>query len=265
MIDFFSWKFSTSSKGIATYLIIHTMGLGALFWKIVGLFTTVCPEMKIVSIETNQQTFKRQKFHRFSKNLELRQEDFASFLAHFSSNGGEIFWLDYTDLKYKHFEEFMSVLGQVSENSVVKITIRSEPYEKEWEDFEREYNQILPTPARQTDIKRLFPFVKLLQKMFKLASQQELPASGESVFQLLDSSHYSDQTHMLSITGIVCNRSEVLKIRQWFKNWEFRNLDWADPRRIDVPILSIKERLHLEKYLPTKNKNWSFPVTSFGI
>ena len=40
-------------------------------------------------------------------------------------------------------------------------------------------------------------------------------------------------------------------MRQRFKNW---NLDWEDPRRIDVPILSTKERLHLEKCLPTKTK-----------
>ena len=85
--------------------------------------------------------------------------------------------------------------------------------------------------------------------MIHIASQQALPALGDSVFQLLDSSRYSDHTHMLSITGIVCNKSEISKIRQQFKNW---NLDWDDPRRIDVPILSIKERLHLEKYLPSK-------------
>ena len=224
-------------------------GFGGPFLEDCRLIHNRCPEVRIVSIETNQQTFKRQEFHQFSKNLELRREDFSSFLANFSSNGGEIFWLDYTDLRLKHFEEFVSVLGQVSENSVVKITIRAEPYEKEWEDFEREYGQLLPPSPKKTDIGRLLPFTNLLQEMLQVASQQALPASGESVFQLLDSSHYRDQTHMLSITGIVCNKSKVSKIRRRFKNW---NLDWAEPRRIDVPTLSTKERLHLEKYLPTK-------------
>ncbi len=227
-------------------------GFGGPFLEDCRLIHNRCPEIKIVSIETNQQTFKRQEFHRFSKNLELIDEDFASFLANFSSNGKEIFWLDYTDLKLRHFDEFMSVLGKVSEKSVVKITIRSEPYEKEWEDFEREYGQIMPLSPKKTDIERPVPFTNLLQKMLQIASQQALPASGESVFQILDASHYSDQTHMLSITGIVCNKDEISKIRQWFKNWEFRNLGWDDPRRIDVPILSIKERLHLEKYLPAE-------------
>ena len=234
-------------------------GFGGPFLEDCRLIHNRCPEIKIVSIEANLQTFKRQQFHRFSKNLDLRDEDFASFLAHFSSNGGEIFWLDYTNLTLGCFEEFMSVLEKVSEKSVVKITIRAEPSlkpssstedrDKEWEDFQKKYDQILPSSAKQTDIEKPLSFTKLLQEMIRIASQQALPASGESVFQLLDSSHYSDQTHMLSVTGIVCNKNEVSKIRRWFKNW---NLDWTDSRRIDVPILSINERLHLEKYLPTE-------------
>ena len=239
-------------------------GFGGPFLEDCRLIHNRCPEIKIVSIEKNEQTFKRQKFHRFSKNLDLRREDFASFLAEFSSNGREIFWLDYTDLKLGHFNEFMDVLGKVSENSVVKITIRSEPSlnasssnedrDKEWEDFQKKYGEILPASAQQIDIEKPPHFVKLLQEMCKIASQKILSASGQSVFQLLNSSRYNDQTRMLSITGMVCTKGEVSKIRKWFKDWEFRNLDWDAPREIDVPILSIKERLHLEKYLPTKKR-----------
>ena len=59
---------------------------------------------------------------------------------------------------------------------------------------------------------------------------------------------------MVSITGIVCKKREVSKIKQWFQGWQFANLTWQEPREIDVPILSTKERLHLEKYMPTKKR-----------
>ena len=232
-------------------------GFGGPFLEDCRLIHNRCPEIKIVSIEKNEHTFKRQEFHRFSKNLDLIQIDFDSFLAHFSSDGKEIFWLDYTDLRFGHFEEFIDVLRKVSENSVVKITVRAEPPSNgvaAWEKFQREYGQLFPKLARQTAIKRPSLFLELLQDMFQIASQQALPASGESVFQLLDSSHYNDQTQMLSITGMVCNRKQRSDVRQWFKNWAFSNFDWNEPRKIDVPTLSIKERLHLEKYLPTKQK-----------
>lgn len=232
-------------------------GFGGPFLEDCRLIHNRCPEIKIVSIEKNEHTFKRQEFHRFSKNLDLIQIDFDSFLADFSSDGGEIFWIDYTDLRFRHFDEFMNILGKVSENSIVKITVRAEPPSNgvaEWEKFQREYGQILPESAQQTDIERLVPFLELLQEMFKNASQQALPASGESVFQLLDSAHYNDQTQMLSITGMVCNENDISEIQRWFKNSAFSNFDWNEPRKIDVPILSTKERLHLEKYLPTKTK-----------
>ncbi len=124
-------------------------GFGGPFLGDCRLIHDHCPEIQIVSIEKNQQTFKRQEFHHFSKKLNLRNEDFASFLAHFSSSGREIFWLDYTDLKFGHFDEFMSLLGKVSENSVVKITIRAEPDNKNWEGFQQEYGQILPPSIQQ--------------------------------------------------------------------------------------------------------------------
>ena len=232
-------------------------GFGGPFLDDCRLIHNHCPKIKIVSIEKNEHTFKRQEFHRFSKNLDLKRMDFASFLADFSSDGKEIFWLDYTDLRFGHFDEFMSIIEKVSENSVVKITVRAEPPSNglsAWENFLLEYGQILPPLTRQTAIERSSPFVKLLQDMFQMASQQALPASGERVFQLLDSAHYNDQTEMLSITGMVCNKNDVSEIRRWFKNGAFRNLDWKAPRKIDVPNLSAKERLHLEKKLPTKAK-----------
>ena len=242
------------------------------------------PEVKVVSIERDINTVKRQKFHSFSTNLDIKHQDFSSFVADFSSSGGEIFWLDYTNLDIEHFNEFKSILQKVSENSIVKITIRAEPppheltsenreekwkdfrerYRKEkwedfqkkyreerWRDFEEKYYEILPPTAQPTDIDRRSPFIKLLQEMLQIASQQALPAAGGNIFQLLNSSHYNDQTHMLSITGIVCNRNKVPQIWEWFKDWRFINLEWENPQKIEVPTLSIKERLHLEKSIPT--------------
>ena len=240
-------------------------GFGGPFLEDCRLIHDRCPEIQIVSIEKNAETFKRQEFHRFSKKLDLRKEDFATFLANFSSSGTEIFWLDYTDLKFRHFDEFMSVLGKVSENSVVKITIPAEPdRHKDLASFRKEYHQILPASIQDIPSERPQLFIELLQEMLKIASQQALPPIGESVFQLLNSSHYNDQTQMLSVTGIICNKNKVSEIRRWFKDWTFINLSWQKACRIDVPILSIKERLHLEKNLPTINKTGLFLSRSLG-
>ena len=229
-------------------------GFGGPFLEDCKLIHDQCPEIKIVSIEKNTETFKRQQFHRFSKKLELRQEDFTSFISDFSSTGGEVFWLDYTNLRYAHFDVFMSVLERISENSIVKITIPAEYNGLDWERFQRDYNQVLPASCNETSISRPLPFIKLLLEMLQIASQQALPAAREEIFQILDSSHYNDQSKMLSVTGIVCNKSQSSQVLDWFKNDCFLNPSWDSPRRIDVPILSIKERMLLERYLPTNAK-----------
>ena len=44
-------------------------GFGGPFLEDCRLIHNRCPEIKIVSIEKNEHTFKRQEFHRFSKNF----------------------------------------------------------------------------------------------------------------------------------------------------------------------------------------------------
>ena len=229
-------------------------GLGGPFLEDCKLIHHRCPDIKIVSIENDHETYKRQKFHCFTKNLELKYGEFSDFLLNFSSNGKEIFWLDYTDRKLSRFDEFKNILGKVSDNSVVRISIRAERDRENLEKFKQQYPKICPASIQDKDFKDGESLVKLLQDMFKIAAQQALPASGESVFQLLNSSYYKDPIRMLSVTGMVCNKKKVSEIQRWFKDWEFANLTWENPHKIDVPFLSIKEKLYLEKYLPTSQK-----------
>lgn len=226
-------------------------GFGGPFLEDCRLIHDRCPEIKIVSIEKNAETYKRQQFHRFSKKLELRHEDFTSFISGFSGSGGEVFWLDYTNLRYTHFDEFKNVLERTSERSIVKITIPAEHKDLNWEVFRRDFDQVLPASCNETSMDRPLPFMKLLLDMLQIASQQALPAAREETFQILDSSHYNDQSEMLSIAGIVCKKNQASQILNWFENWRFLNSRWEGPRRIDVPILSTKERLLLERHLPT--------------
>ena len=195
-------------------------GLGGPYLEDCRLIHARCPEVQIVSIEGDNHTFKRQEFHRFTKNLKLINEDFSDFFLDFSSSNEAIFWLDYIDRGLKRFSEFSGVLGEVWENSVVKITIPAERDGQHLKDFKEQYPKMLPPLTSQYDIYEASGLVKLLQDMLQLVAQQALRASG-SVFQLLNSSYYKDSSQMLSVTGIVCNKDKVSEIQQWFKDWKF--------------------------------------------
>ena len=58
---------------------------------------------------------------------------------------------------------------------------------------------------------------------------------------------------LYTVTGVVCDREYPAEIRGHFEGWQFRNLDWNPPTRIDLPDLSTKEKLALQRLLPCED------------
>ncbi|MCX5834904.1 MAG: hypothetical protein NTV99_10435 [Deltaproteobacteria bacterium] len=251
-------------------------GFGGPFLEDCRLLHEYNPEIKLVSLEHDNDTYKRQEFHRFSRHIEILNNSLMNFLTDFESKGRDIFWLDFTDFKLERFNEYMTVLNKVGDLSIVKITLRAQldenPFKREpasrelekdiendkqnyLEEFRAKYGKLLRRPLDESCFSRQSIYLQLIQDMLRVKTEQALPAAAQAnVFQVLNSSFYADQTYMLSVTGIVCTINQIEIIKKHFRSWQYANLDWKEPRRIDVPILSVKERLHLEKLLPSETK-----------
>jgi hypothetical protein len=209
------------------------------------------PEIRMVSVEKNEETFKRQVFHQPCGLLELKKEKFSSFLAQYEPEDRKsIFWLDYTGLEFSHFEDFMVLLGKVASNSLIKITLQSAPRSnKDAGSFRKKFESLLPNPSAAPPSTN-GEFSYLIQQMLQIASQKALPAEMANAFQPLESFYYSDGTNMFTLTGLVCARNEREEVKEIFRGLQFANLDWKKPREIDLPALSTKERLHVQNLLP---------------
>lgn len=215
------------------------------------------PKMHLVSLELDPETYKRQKFHLPCRRIRLLNLDFGSFLARYDSRDKKsVFWLDFVGLEYSEVEDFMSLLGKVASGSVIKVTLRAEPSDFHEEEKENEFKQkfaaILPSSdvAVPRDSESL---ATLLQDMMRIAAQQALPSATGFVYQPISSFCYKDGDGIFTLTGIVCPRGEAERVRNLYSNWRFANLNWSKPKRIDVPFLSTKERLHLQRHLPCAN------------
>jgi hypothetical protein len=214
------------------------------------------PEIRMVCVEQNQEIYKRQRFHlpcRFHR-LKLEHTSLKSFLAQYEAKDQKsIFWLDYTNLEIGHFDDFMGLLGKVGANSIVKITLSCDPrdYRKpeQIEDFRKRFENFLPN-ASDPPPSQMDKLALLMQEMVQIASQNALPSAMPLMFLPLSSFYYSDGAGIFTLTGVVCQRDEEKVLRKAFKNWHFANLNWKEPRQINVPSLSTKERLHLQRYLP---------------
>ncbi len=214
------------------------------------------PEIKMVCIEQDPEIYKRQRFHlpcRFHR-LKLEHTSLKSFLAQYEAKDQKsIFWLDYTNLELSHFDDFMGLLGKVGANCIVKITLSCDPrdYRKpeQAEDFRKRFETLLPNTSDPPP-SRVDKLARLMQEMVQIASQKALPSAMPLMFLPLSSFYYSDGAGIFTLTGAVCLRDEEKNLREAFKNWRFANLNWNEPRQINVPSLSTKERLHLQRYLP---------------
>jgi hypothetical protein len=228
--------------------------LGGPYLEDCRLIYDFYPEIRMVSVEENEETYKRQEFHLPCGTLELTPDDMSSFIARYDAGDQKsIFWLDYTRLEYANFEDFMALLGKLAPKSMLKVTMRAEPrdYYKRGraQEFRKRFEAVMPRPAA-TPPATSEDLAYLVQRMLQIASQKALPSATPFVFQPVSSFYYSDGPNMLTLTGLVCQRDEQNTAKAAFRDMQFSNLDWAKPRLIDLPNLSTKERLHVQRLLP---------------
>jgi hypothetical protein len=228
------------------------------------------PKMKLVSLESNLQTHKRQLFNQFSSRLILRRSTLIDFLTHdYEPGERDVFWLDYTDFKYPRFEEFQVVLKAVPAGSVVRVTLRAEPEidfellqnrmaegnlaevrEAMEKSFEEEFAKVLPHPAAGT-FANPKEFARMVQLMLRRAASTALDVSGsDRDFLPVQATRYDDNTQMLSVTGVVCRRNEIQATRTFLTGVRFADFDWNHPNEISIPALTSKECHKLEHSLP---------------
>lgn len=230
-------------------------GFGGPYLEEFRLLYEFCPGMKMVSIEEDEETVKRQKFHLPCGTVHLENLDFNSFLITYQPKKERgVFWLDYTNLEYSNFTEFGALLAKLPENSMVKLSVKCQPkdYYESPQSFKDRFGSLMPDQT--ISIPRLMPeFATLLQDMAQITAQRALPGSSGFRFQPVSSFFYSDTVGMFTVTGIICKRGDRgREVRKAYEDWEFANLNWARPRQINVPTLSTKERLFLQSHLPSK-------------
>lgn len=221
------------------------------------------PEMRMVSIEKYSEVYKRQEFNLPSRTLTLIEGDMSSYIRSYDHGDNKsVFWLDYTKLDYGYFRDFTALLEAVASDSMIKITLRAD-HRDFWHlnplclkkekagQFKKDFELVMPDPFANPP-SRPGKFACLVQDMLQIATEQVFPpyASSRS-FVPIASFHYSDGSWMFTLTGIVCDDDRVANVKQTFENWEFANLEWSPPIKIALPVLSTKERLHLQSVLPT--------------
>jgi hypothetical protein len=256
------------------------IGFGGPFLEDMKRIHSAFPLIKLISIEGNAETLKRQDFHRFinQEKLSLLEGKSHAYLrTQYEPQGKEIVWLDYLNFGREELSDFVFLATRVAAGSMLRITVRGEWKDKlpglepqsEWDkvyhSFRRNFGDLTPEVLEPDDFLDGPKYCTMLTKMVIAAVQDELAPPIGRYFQPLIANFYKDDTRMLSIMGVVADAPPAEKLSsigaamvdssivRAFNDWDLSSLDGETVHQLNVPSLSHKERLALDRHLPIEN------------
>jgi hypothetical protein len=227
----------------------------------------------MISLEKNEDVYKRQKFNQPHSCINRIHQDSSDFIDKFSRNKQTIIWLDYTDPSSirSQIEEFQATINKLEPLDVLKITLNANAA-----SYKEAAKGATPQAIQQSRLEELrirlgniFPYADVTEAfmtakkfpealclILRHAANLAMQTQHDLIFQPLASFSYADGQTMLTVTGIILENSQVDDFFSGtdLKSWELVNTDWGKPRSIDIPDLTIRERLYIDQLLPDSNE-----------
>lgn len=195
----------------------------------------------------------------------------GEFIDEFQADEKTIIWLDYTNPAEirSQIEQIQSVISKLSPLDIVKITLNSHAssyheapkgrgvnpekdiQQPRFEKLSDKLGNLFPTADVNLGMMTESRFPEALCLIVRYAVNSSLNGRSDIRFQPLTSFCYADGVKMLTLTGILIgdNDSNILTETN-IANWELANTQWGKPRSINIPDLTIKERLYIDALLP---------------
>jgi len=246
---------------IHTYEYISMGGPFLEDFKIIHASTGI---KKMTSIERNPEVIKRQKFNLPLSCIDLYEGEVSDFINSYNFPKRTVVWLDFTGTLDKCLSTIFEVVAKLSRGDVLKVTVNArlnlkverpgDPDESEQQliKLREKLGDYLPSDATNEMLsKREYP--NLLYRMVDLVVDRAMGATATTYFQPLTSYFYADGSPMLTYSAIVLNRDERNEFfaTTHINKWKLSVIGTNEPLPIQVPVLSIKERLLLDSLLPT--------------
>jgi len=238
---------------------------------------------RMISLELNPDVIPRQKFNRPHKCIEVKNISSSEYISSLKVNKRLLFWLDFTspaDLG-KQLGDFEALITKLQSFDVVKITLNANlkmltpscwvgtPEECAQERLKtlRKRGGPYVDDSINTAMMSHGEYPKALARLLQRAANGGLSGRPNLVFQPLATFVYSDSSPMMTLTGIILKETErnTFLDKTTISSWDLRSLEWGTYREIAVPILSVRERLKIDRLLPTGSDKGIFRTLGFKI
>jgi hypothetical protein len=271
----------------------HYIGLGGPFLEDFRLVHARLGIAKMTCIETEEHVHKRQLFNRPISSIVCLHKTMEDYLDESDFLVPVVMWLDYTEPKSirSQIDRFARTIRTLPIGSVLRVTLNASPASL-GEPNPRELSVELAGDASEDRSQkptvhewRLARFKERLGPFFPsglTAKGMESKAYGSSLLRALKlavenealsfrdrriawalATHYADGQAMVTAALVVCPSGDKA-IEDLIKGWEFYATTDA-PHRLDLPSLSMRERLTMESNTDAENLlGFDLPKSAMG-
>lgn len=230
---------------------------------------------KMISLEVAQNTHKRQSFNMplSCVDIGVTPQSASDFITnhYFKKKERHIIWLDYTEPAKinEQLGEIENLSNKINKFDIIKVTLNAHaetlgretdaPYSNDPRVYragqlENILDAYLPYPLTENNVSSKTYPKTLLDAIYKAMS---LGTSNRHDVKIVPLSAfvYADGQTMLTATAILLDNDDT-KIKRFINKsrlnyWPFFNNDWLKPNNINIPAMSIKEKLFIESMLPS--------------
>lgn len=235
-------------------------GLGSLWFIDFILFRRYLGIRHMVSVEGSYDVEKRVHFNKPYGNIEIVMGDVADYIPSLSIDRKHILWLDFDYfIRQEAIDTIVLATAQLSSGSLLFVTIDVEPPVKDgrprqWRQyFKKEVGDYLGNYDKDRQFSRS-KLVEINAHVIENAIKHGLSGRNEVKFLPLVNFVYADGHQMLSVGGMIGTAEDDRKLQTLNKmHLPFlRNSIVSNPYEIRVPLLTRKERLHLDSVMPCR-------------
>ena len=235
-------------------------GMGSIHFVDHILFHKFLGIDKLVSVEHDEDIESRLRFNRPFDNIELKIMSIGDYIPQLDKSEQHIVWLDYDyQLSEAMVNDVVSCANYLPIGSFILVTVDATPHKglKKAKDYYEYYLEVAKDLWKPDWKYTHFAKGRLHLRVIDLVARAFTEGVvGRSNVRALPcfSFVYSDGHQMVTLGVQLGGEQEAEKLDHIGKGVEYLIRDFGNsPFEIDVPVLTRKERLHLESVMPSKD------------
>ena len=237
-------------------------GLGSLYFVDFIMMHKLLGIKRLLSVEIDDTVRKRIAFNQPFRCVDVRMGDISDYIPKLSPRRRHIVWLDYDNFLIRGYLEALWIAAaRLPHQSIILITVDVEPPVKngtprKWREYFRDQASQYLGNLGLRDFAQA-NLVRVNRDILVRAIGSGLATTELNYIPLFCFS-YADGHEMLTVGGMIGTEEDAERLhKSSLKDVEYIQFDtFGEPYRIEIPRLTRKERLHLDKAMPAA-KNWT--------